>query len=270
MAAGDLTATRSTLSNLPCNVFDGVDDYVEVPHAAQQLGANLIDGFTISAWINPRSAGEDPARILDKSTGTNGQAGFRFITINASKCLGVTLNAGSGRQSATNSILFNGVWKHVLITISNAQLINFYVDGTLSGTANQDLVQGVSAITTTNAMRIGNRAAASDLSFDGGIAKVKMWNRVLSAAEIAQDYAGNPPTFGLIHYFKLNGDYTDYGSVGVAATNSGSYAIDTLANQIKADIDKLNNAATTDNAFLQVLTNFERMDVVEVIKVVRA
>jgi hypothetical protein len=57
-----------------------------------------------------------------------------------------------------------------------------------------------------------------------------MWNRVLTAAEITQDYAGQPVTSGRIHYFKLGGDYADYGSVGATATNSGSvsYVVEDL------------------------------------------
>ena len=50
-----------------------------------------------------------------------------------------------------------------------------------------------------------------------------MWNKVLTTAEIAEDYAGKTPSKEfLIHHFKLNGDYTDYGLVGATATNSGS------------------------------------------------
>ena len=47
MADGDLTATNQTYSSKKCAVFDGVDDYVEVAHNANQLGANLSNGFTI-------------------------------------------------------------------------------------------------------------------------------------------------------------------------------------------------------------------------------
>jgi hypothetical protein len=50
-----------------------------------------------------------------------------------------------------------------------------------------------------------------------------MWNKVLSSTEIAQDYAGQATaTSNMIHNFRLGGDYTDYGTVGTAATNSGS------------------------------------------------
>ena len=71
-------------------------------------------------------------------------------------------------------------------------------------------------------MRIGNRSSATDRSFNGGIKDVKMWNRVLTSAEITTVYGGGTPKMGLIHHFKLGGDYKDYGEVGVDATNSGT------------------------------------------------
>jgi hypothetical protein len=241
MAVGDVDVQVTKARAFSCNVFDGVDDYVEIPHDDSQLGANLSNGFTISAWINPRSIGEGGAiaangRILEKDTANTSTEGFYFcIGDSTNKYLSSRINGGANKTSANNSITF-GIWQHVLITISSAQLANFYVNGVLSGTANQDLVQTISTITTTNVMRIGNPSTTTDRTFDGSIRSVKMWNRVLTTDEIAQDYAGSPISSGLIHHFKLGGDYADYGSVGATATNSGSLpqtVEDTIATAIK-------------------------------------
>jgi hypothetical protein len=236
MAAGDVAVSLTQIRAFNCNVFDGVDDYVEIPHNAAQLGANLTNGFTISAWINARSYGEggNTGMILDKSSAAGGVNGFRYCLNSAAGTIEFKLNNGTARLSAASSVIF-GSWLHILVTITSGQLANHYVNGVLSGTANQDLVQTIATITTTNAMRIGNRTGATDKTFDGGIRSVKMWNRVLTATEIANDYAGLPNTTGLIHHFKLGGDYTDYGSVGVTATNSGS-AVLTVEDQVAAAI----------------------------------
>ena len=166
--------------------FDGVDDYVEIPHNAAQLGANLANGFTISVWINVKSQGESGGRFLDKSTTTTGGAGFYF-RIATSDRLALQINSGPAILSAVNPIVY-GTWYHVLVTVSSAQLVNFYVNATLNGTADQDAVQAISTITTTNDMRIGNRSGATDRTFDGLIQDVKMWNRVLTSAEIKELY----------------------------------------------------------------------------------
>lgn len=213
MAAGDVKVALSNSRGLACNVFDGVDDYVEIPHNANQLGVNLPNGFTISAWINPRSGGETTGKILDKSTSTTSANGFHFHV--DSNRLSININAGTTRSSAVSSIPY-GNWIYVLVTVNSSSIANFYVNGVLSGTANQDLVQPISAITTTNAMRIGNRATATDRTFDGGIRAVKMWNRVLTQDEITADYKGhNPAPANQILNVPLGGNYAN-------GTNSGS------------------------------------------------
>jgi hypothetical protein len=248
MAAGDITAKRTNYSDFPCNVFDGVDDYVEIPHNAAQLGANLSNGFTISAWINARGYGELGAGvILSKSTDAGSTNGFRLCMNSASSTYRVSMQGGTSRYAANNAALPLGTWQHILITISSGSLLNFYLNGSLSGNANQDLAIGtIAGITTTNAMRIGNHTSGTTTTFDGSIRSVKMWNRVLSTTEIANDSAGLPNELGLIHNFKLGGDYADYGSVGVTATNSGSVANTTLPLKLQTNASQLNLAAVTD------------------------
>jgi len=252
MAAGDLTATRGNYSDYECNVFDGVDDYIEIPHNAAQLGTNLSNGFTISAWINPRSAGEGPnaGSIIDKSEGTSVQNGFTFRMNDG--LVRFRIAAVADTSSAASSITY-GNWYHVLVTINTEPKAQIYINGVASGSLTTTGL--LSAITTTNAMRIGNRAGATDRTFNGSIRSVKMWNRVLSTTEIAQDYAGTIVSTGLIHHFKLGGDYADYGSVGVTATNSGSIYNKSGMNQINTDISQMNIAATTSMDNLIVIPN---------------
>jgi hypothetical protein len=260
MAAGDMTATNGTLSLRPCAVFDGVDDYVEIPHDASQLGANLSNGFTISAWINPRSAGEGNfGFIIDKSTANGGVNGFMMMMDNAPK-VAFKINNGTSRTTGLTAVPYLS-WTHILITVSSAQLSNFYVNGTLSGTANQDLVQPISTITTTNAMRIGNIAGATTRTFDGGIRSVKMWNRVLTTTEIAQDYAGLiPVTSGLILDVPLERDYTEKAKA-LTLTNSGSYLNFNMPNKVLSDVNSLKRVAVTDKLFV-VNTGFPEFHVI--------
>lgn len=226
MAAGDVKVSNTKVRAFNCNVFDGVDDYVEVPHHPYQLGAYLANGFTISAQIMLRTYGESNVGIiLDKSTSNTGGDGFVFSVENsgAVERLRIRINDSAGIASANGSILLTR-WYCVMITVSYDSKCNFYINGVLSGAADQVCAQNISAITTTNVMRIGNRVGDTDRSFNGSIKGVKMWNRVLTTAEIAADYARTTPTPGLIHHFKLGGDYADYGMVGATATNSGSVA----------------------------------------------
>ena len=74
-----------------------------------------------------------------------------------------------------------------------------------------------------------------------------MWNRVLTAAEIAADYAGyNSPRNGLILDVPLQEDYNDKSATGLTGTNSGTYLTKTPFNAVRADVNSLNLAAVTD------------------------
>jgi hypothetical protein len=244
MAAGDITAKRSKYSDFPCNVFDGVDDYVEIPHAEQQLGANLSNGFTISAWINPRSLGESNAGIiLDKSE--NSVDALNGFTLKCATTTRLRFRFGDGGDIYTAEGAFNlSTWFHVLISINNLGVAYHYINGTLSGVPAD--AGSIASVTTTHVMRIGNPSDSTGRSFNGAIRQVKMWNRVLSTDEITEEYNGTHHKEGCIHFFKLGGDYTDYGSVGVTATNSGSLAANTIPTKVYADVNKTNLAAVTD------------------------
>ena len=207
-----------------CNLFDGADDVIEIPHTPYELGTNLTNGFTISAWILARTAGEgNVGRIFDKSSGINGDTGFAFqISAGVGGVLKFRMGAGGTSRYGSAIGVFN-YWFNALVTVSAAQLCTFYVNGVLNGSANQDLVGTIAGITTANNATIGCHNTGVG-AFDGGIRDVKMWNKVLSADEITQEAfsGGYVARENLIHYFKLGGDYTDYGFVGVAATNTGS------------------------------------------------
>lgn len=236
MADGDVSVTDTNNRALGCNYFNGTSDYIDIPHNGAELGANLPNGFTLSAWIFPESLGEgNLGRIMDKSTNTGGDGGFYWRLLTDTK-LQFRLNAGTAADSGNIANLFK-IWSHVLVTISATQRCTFYINGVQTGVANINLVQGISAITTTTKMRIGNVAGGTNYTFDGGIREVKMWNRVLTQTEITADYNNIVSTNGLLHHYKLAGDYTDYGSIGSTATNSGStIAIleDNIAKAIKA------------------------------------
>jgi len=219
MAAGDVIANVTTNNSRQGAVFDGVDDYIEIAHNDNQLGKNLSNGFTISAWINPTSSGGGTAGssgyILDKSSAGAGADGFYLGSNLTDDKWQLTIDQGTTVKS-TNAMTI-GVWTHILVTVSSAQLANMYLNGTITGTPNTDLIKTIADITTTGVMKIGNRFGSTDKPFDGVISDVQMWNRVLSADEIAQVYAGFPDIkTGRIVNYKLNGTYGD-------ATNSGTH-----------------------------------------------
>jgi hypothetical protein len=251
MADGDVDVRLTNSRSFNSNVFDGVDDYVEIPHHASQLGANLSNGFTISAWINPRSAGEIAGRIYDKSSAGNGTNGLAFQIFN--NLLQVKINVSASISSAVNSVIY-GKWTHVILKVNSSSQITFYKDGAISGTENQQCAQPISSMTAVNPARIGNLSGGTTQTWDGSIKDVKMWNRVLNTEEIAKDYAGLHTSEGCIHWFRLGGDYADYGSVGAVATNSGS-TVAVIEDQVAAAIKAQRVITSADGKILTTEVN---------------
>jgi predicted secreted protein len=164
--------------------FNGTTDYLEVPHNVNQL---LVNGFTISAWIKPTTTGEGGVgAILTKTTDINGTGGWRYALTGTSQ-VSMKINNGTTIATSNNAYVINdGNWYHVVVTVASDATVTHYVNGVANGTPAAS--GALSGITTTNVMRIGNRSTATDQTFDGSITKVRLYARVLSAAEIIELY----------------------------------------------------------------------------------
>ena len=223
MVAGDVTVGITSLTTKSCAVFDGVSNYIEIAHSKHHLGdISFANGFTLSAWIFPRSAGEggggDFSRIFDKTNSSvSAVDGFK-MQISSNRLL-VKINNGTSRQSAVNSVSYDE-WTHVLATISTAGVVRCYIDGVLSGSPG--ISAAVSGIVATNALKIGNRSDNTDKTFDGGIRDAKIFNRVLSDDEALQEATSGDVTDSLLNHWKLISDYNDSGPLGLDGTNSGT------------------------------------------------
>ncbi len=166
--------------------FDGADDIVNCGS-----GANLdnLAALTASAWINAGSMGEGVlGRILDKTAttfkwrvntaGTN-QIGFAvdYATTNLE------------RVSATNAIT-TGSWYHVLVTwtgSATATNAKIYVNGVEVAYATTINGSGARVDDSAGSLCIGNDNL-TNRTFAGYLDDVRVYNRVLTAAEITAVY----------------------------------------------------------------------------------
>ncbi len=190
----DGTMLPSCLADAPTRItgmrggaldFDGSNDYVEVPHHADLA---LTSSLSIAAWIRPVDFGDSSyGRILakqqyvggfgpgyslyvaDRPTGS--PAGVRTLCANIDTAIGC----------AVDDAVSVGVWQHVVLVFDDdANEVHFYVDGQSRG----GFSTSVNLRSSTVPLRIGDR---DDLarSFHGSIDEVQIWDRALSAAEVA-------------------------------------------------------------------------------------
>ncbi len=165
--------------------FDGVNDWVTVPHASS---LNLATGITMSAWVNTEALGTMWRTVLIKE-----QPGGLIYSLYSSEGNGkpsAHLYMSSGGEVETvgpaNTAL--NQWAHLTSTWDGATL-RLYVNGVqvssraLTGTMR----------TATGVLRIGGNAVWPEF-FRGMIDEVRVYSRALTTAEVQSDM--NRPVVG--------------------------------------------------------------------------
>jgi len=151
--------------------FNRVDSVIDT--GSDWIGTGDI---TLSVWIKPYSFGEnDLGRIID-----NGKS---FINLYGAGLRVEYRNAGYSQVYSANIIETNK-WQHIVVTRSASGLVNFYIDGELSGTPDQNA--GVNLIGSTN-VNIGNNAGLGR-TFDGVISKLKVFDCALTSLQVKDLY----------------------------------------------------------------------------------
>jgi len=137
----------------------------------------LVGDKSFVAWIKPRSFGEGGyGRFID-----NGKVMFSVYT--SGNRIGFSSDGYSTTAlSAVNSVTFNNQYVFICATRTSTGITNIYINGVLSGTANQS--SGTPA-TGTNNIILGNNNAGS-YAFDGLMSNVRIYDGILSTQEIAQ------------------------------------------------------------------------------------
>lgn len=196
---GTLTSTIETVSvNNPATHlnFDGVDDYITIPHFSRPTT------MTIEAYIKSSIAGVD-GEIIAWAHPTNAfTAEFRLIQ--------GKLSYGEWNQSNGNflkveytTLINDDNWHHVAVVRNGdgANNVKLFLDGVevASGTANYTIA--------TQTLNIGAFTNATTTNFfQGNIDDIRVWNIVRSQEEIntSKNCELQGTETGLVAYYKFN------------------------------------------------------------------
>ncbi|HWP61057.1 MAG TPA: LamG domain-containing protein, partial [Candidatus Paceibacterota bacterium] len=176
--------------------FNGTSGYVAVSSAALQNLQNI----TVSAWVYAKGVGSNSAgigRIVSKGTYGGASAAVRFaLQVTADGTLQFNAGyqgGGAGWGTPSGTLKFNG-WHQVTVTYAfgTKQLPVIYVDGVKQLVAITNAVNGTTPVNDDAAFFIGDRGDNTRV-WNGLIDQVRVYNRVLSASDVATLYQTDTP-----------------------------------------------------------------------------
>lgn len=176
------TCTVSSLTFVDSQnfIFNGVNNYIDLGTTIQ-----LTNNFSLSVWHKNPNTGY----IIDQGNIDNDPTGCLEWTN-----YGLSLNANNLAGGATASASLNtSNWNNVVCTFASS-VTNFYVNGEFIQTINTAFS---SFSPQGQILKIGRRAFNTSSIFSGTIGNVQIYNKVLSANEVRQNFNSLRGRYGI-------------------------------------------------------------------------
>ena len=182
-------------SNQNSILFDGVNDYV-----GKNTAINTGQDFTVSVWMYATLLGNTRTSLVANSYNYSSGNGWFFCTDAGGTNNSFFLSIGNDypvKVSSSNSISLN-TWNYLTAVVkSGGRYIDLYKNGILISGATTDL--GASTINYNYAnFSIGFRDPAGTTDpFHGNIGSTQIYNRILTADEVLQNFNTTKLRYGL-------------------------------------------------------------------------
>lgn len=188
---GTLTNGPTYSSTYRTILFDGIDDYINIPSFTNQPST----GITCEAWINPTetvSTGTVRGGVIS-ATNTMYLGLFDSKDGGATHSLHWANTTSSSRPASANGSIPNNAWTHIV--------------GTWDGTTSRAYINGAEVWSSPQSGTIpsatyvvgtyGGGLTDGMHNFQGQIALARVYNKALTGAEIMQNWSTGTTRFGL-------------------------------------------------------------------------
>jgi hypothetical protein len=183
-----------TASNGGSLVFDGVNDYVNIP-ASTNLTFGTGD-FTMEVWCKTRAKTNLYPALLSVNLAWAANVWVLIDRHNVTAPTKFTFHVYNIASPTLTSVTApsNGVWYNVVVTRIET-LFSMYVNGVLESTATSSasLDGGVS-----NSINLGRQSASDSTNYDGNISHARIYKaRGLTSTEVYNNFVANRGRFGV-------------------------------------------------------------------------
>ena len=205
--------------------FDGVDRYVDMGNQAS-LDFSDVDDFTIAAWIFVDTGTDDRNIAGKKLSQITADPGYTLFFNDPSNVIDFNLSDGVDRYIVRSSAVSFDQWIHVAAVwnYDSEAGTTIYINGVEDKASTIGTFANVGSLSNAVAFRVGTQGN-DNADFDGKIDDVRIYDRVLSAAEVAA-LAASPPapcTFNLsgtvFEDVDFAGTASDFGGPDVGQDN---------------------------------------------------
>jgi hypothetical protein len=188
--AGGATWVNTSSGSLS---FGGSIDYMDFGDPGN-IGVDLTDK-TICCWINKTANGNYGLVDKDFDNGAPNYGGWGFW-IQSNNKLWWWNHANLDLLDNGTATVSNNTWTHCAVTYDYTnKTARFYINATLNSTrTNTNIVEKSSAGAR---LLIGETRNGAGFSFSGRIGPTQIYNRVLTATEITQNYNAQKGLYGL-------------------------------------------------------------------------
>ena len=183
--------------------------------------------ITISAWVYRTATSSYPIIVGTRNPrGTTCIIGFNSNAADGSTTAFSVCGASTAYGTSATASIPTGKWVFLTGTAKMGNSIQIYENGVLKG--NTSLAGGVATINQTNEIHIGQDSTYNNRMFLGQIDEVRIYNRSLSASEVANLYE-----LGSYHF----NDWSAWSSESLVTSS-------------------VNNIVTTQGNYMQYRANF--------------
>ena len=183
---------NADLTNVSFNstgyIFGGSANYIDLP-SSTFLDFNL-NNFSIFTWIKSSATGN--FGNIFNNMNVAGTLGVQFLTKPSNG--GCRVWIGDLPHNNTVNVT-NGSWNYIGF-VRDGDYVYFYVNGSLSTTGTGFAAKNATP-NSGNDRRIGRQTTNTAYDFNGQISNFKIYSRLLTAAEVLQNFNATRKTYGI-------------------------------------------------------------------------